>query len=119
MNLPALACAVHAALGDAGREWPEYLGGPGRGHYSPLDPIDTSNVRRLKVAWEYHTSDPSQMQRSPIVVDGVLFKVTAGMQVFALDAASARQLWRISDPNGPPTDENNRGVTHWSRASVL
>jgi quinoprotein glucose dehydrogenase len=113
----ALPHGLCGAQGDAGREWPEYLGGPGRSHYSPLEQIDTANVRRLKVAWEYHTSDPGQMQCNPIVVGGVLYGVTAGSQVFALDAASGRQLWRFLDPRNPPTSENNRGVTYWSHGS--
>ena len=111
----AAAPGLRGARGDAGRDWPEYLGGPGRNHYSPLDQIDAANVGRLKVAWEYHTGDPGQMQCNPIVVDGVLYGVTAGSQIFALDAATGRQLWRFTDPRNPVASDNNRGVTYWSR----
>jgi quinoprotein glucose dehydrogenase len=110
----ALAQGLRGAQGDAGRDWPEYLGGPGRNHYSPLEQIDAGNVRRLKVSWEYHSGDPGQMQCNPIVVDGVLYGVTAGSQAFALDAATGRQLWRFSDPRNPASSENNRGVAYWS-----
>jgi quinoprotein glucose dehydrogenase len=36
-------------------EWREYLGGPERNHYSPLNQLDRNNVQQLKVAWEYHS----------------------------------------------------------------
>lgn len=106
--------AARGAQGDAGRDWPEYLGGPGRNHYSPLDQIDASNVKSLKVAWEFHSGDPGQMQCNPIVVDGVLYGATATSQIFALDAGSGRLLWRFTHPNETDDLENDRGVTYWS-----
>ena len=35
---------------------------------------------------------------SPIVVDGVLYGMTAAVQAFALDAATGRERWRFGDP---------------------
>jgi quinoprotein glucose dehydrogenase len=108
--LLASACGARAA----GRDWPEYLGGPERNHYSTLDQINTSNVRRLKVAWEFHSGDFGQMQCNPIVIGGVLYGATATSQIFALDAATGRQLWRFSDPRNLNAYDNDRGVTCWS-----
>ena len=92
-------------------EWPEYLGGPDRNHYSTLTQIDPSNVAQLQKAWEYHAQDSGQVQCNPIIVDGRLFAVTANAEPFALDAATGKELWRIRNKN-----KNNvimRGVSYW------
>lgn len=116
--LPATACLLllsGCARKDAAvAQWPEYLGGPDRSHYSPLDQINRSNVGRLKVAWEYHTGDPGQMQCNPIVVDGVLYAATAHSQIFALDAASGRELWRFHHEHEFDDLQNDRGVAFWT-----
>lgn len=95
------------------REWPEYLGGPDRNHYSPLTQINKENVKNLKVAWTYSMPDSGQTQVNPIVVDGVLYGVTATVQAFALDAATGKQRWIFGDKskNGSNT---SRGLTYWS-----
>ena len=96
-------------------EWPEYLGGPERTHYSALKQITPENVKGLTVAWEYHTRDTSgQMQCNPIMVDGVLFATTASVQVFALDAATGKELWRFADSRDPQWYNTSRGVTYWA-----
>ena len=92
-------------------EWREYLGGPDRNHYSTLDQIDESNVTNLKVAWEYHTGDSGQVQCNPIIVDGRLFAVTANAEPFALDAATGREIWRIS--NASKNNVIMRGLSYW------
>ena len=112
-----LLCGLSARLGaqGSGRDWAEYLGGPDRSHYSTLDQINPSNVGRLRVAWEFHTGAPGQMQCNPLVVHGVLYGATGTSQVFALDAATGRQIWRFKVEG--KLDEvlaNDRGVTYWS-----
>jgi quinoprotein glucose dehydrogenase len=120
LRMAALALAASAAALDpgaraaAGRDWPEYLGGPERSHYSALSQINTSNVARLKVAWEFHSGDFGQVQCNPIIIDGVLYGATATSQIFALDAATGRQLWRFSDPRNLNSYDNDRGVAYWS-----
>ncbi|HEV7348507.1 PQQ-binding-like beta-propeller repeat protein [Telluribacter sp.] len=102
-------------LADLSNEWPEYLGGPERTHYSPLKQITPDNVQNLRVAWEYHTRDTSgQIQCNPIVVDGVLYATTASVQVFALDAATGREKWRFADSRDPQWYNTSRGVTYWA-----
>jgi quinoprotein glucose dehydrogenase len=97
---------------DSDREWSEYLGGPGRNHYSPLTQINRDNVKNLKVAWTYSMPDSGQTQVNPIVVDGVLYGVTSTVQAFALDAATGKQIWLFGDKskNGSNT---SRGLTYW------
>src|SRR5215831_148317 len=84
--------------------------------YSRLDAINAGNVTRLRPAW-YVEFDTSRGQEStPLVVDGVLYVTTAWSKVYALDAATGRQIWyfdpKVPGPAGVPTccDVNNRGV---------
>ena len=93
-------------------EWKEYLGGPERNHYSPLNQITKENVSQLKVAWEYHTKDSGQIQCNPIIVNGVLYGMTATTRPFALDAATGRELWR-GTYEGPDSYSTSRGVAYW------
>jgi quinoprotein glucose dehydrogenase len=95
-----------------GVDWPEYSGGPERTHYSPLSQINTGNVGRIRKAWEYHTGEPGEMQCNPIVVEGILYGVTATNGIFALDAATGREIWRYSPP-GPKDHYIVRGLTYW------
>src|SRR5439155_7098361 len=80
------------------REWRQYGGDPGASRYSPLDQINRSNVKRLKIAWTHHTEDAVErpattIECTPIVVDGVMYISTAMLQVQALDAATGKLLW--------------------------
>lgn len=106
-------------------EWRTHGGEPGHSQFSPLAQIDTSNVARLKLAWSYRTGDArpqgrSQIQCNPIVVDGVLYATSAGLDAFALDAGSGRELWRF-DPVAAGAGEGglgvNRGVVFWSEGA--
>jgi len=94
-------------------EWPEYLGGADRNHYSSLKQINTTNVAQLTKAWEFHSLDSGQVQCNPIIVNGTLFGVTATNQVFALDAATGKEKWRFKAGKGGGLN-TNRGVTYWS-----
>ena len=98
--------------GIANTDWPEYLGGPDRNHYSPLRQIDSTNVHQLRVAWTYHSLDSGQMQCNPIIVNGTLYGMTASTQPIALDAATGQQRWRWQS-DGPVLYNNSRGVTYW------
>ncbi|HEX3387091.1 MAG TPA: pyrroloquinoline quinone-dependent dehydrogenase, partial [Mucilaginibacter sp.] len=93
-------------------------------HYSSLTQIDTNNVKQLQVAWEYHTGDAdtashSQIQCSPIMVDGVVYGTTPKLRLFAVDGATGKEKW-VFNPAGNANKSfsnfimnNNRGVTYW------
>lgn len=103
---------LHAS---SGNDWPVYLGDKSASHYSTLDEITATNVTQLQVAWTFHTGDArpdsTQIQCNPLVIDGVLYGTTPQSKLFALDAATGRDLWRFEplEPNGL-----NRGLAMWS-----
>ena len=94
------------------REWPGYGGGPEGIRYSPLKEINRSNVSQIQVAWTFDTEDGAgDPQTQPIVVGGVLYGVTPRHKIFALEAATGKELWRFDSGlvgRGP-----NRGLTLW------
>jgi len=77
----------------------------------------------LHVAWTYHTGDApvgghSQIQATPIIVDGVLYTTTPALNVVALRADNGTEIWRF-DPfaNRERATHVNRGVAFWSDAT--
>ncbi len=101
---------------DGGTDWPTYLGDKERTHFSPLRQIDTTNVGQLEAAWTFHCGNlkpnaRSQIQCSPIIVDGVLYATTPELMLVALDAATGRELWRF-DPQTTTTAAGGRLGVH-------
>src|SRR5262245_52070454 len=74
------------------QNWFMYWGNYSSTHFSALKDIDTSNVSRLRPEWTFPMAGDSLLEASPIVVDGVMYVSQPGA-VFALDAATGRQLW--------------------------
>lgn len=98
----------------AGADWPVYFGDTRGSHYSTLTQITPANVTQLEPAWTFRTGDAeannrSQIQCNPLVVDGVLYGTSPQLKLFALDAATGRELWRF-DPFGAGPVAGGRGV---------
>lgn len=88
-------------------------------YYSPLHAIDAGNVGRLGFAWAHDLGTARGQEATPIVVDGVMYTSGYVGLVYALDAATGRELWRF-DPHiafrwlrNPCCDAVNRGVAVW------
>ncbi len=94
--------------------WTSYLGDPGRSHYSTLSQISPKNVLNLKVAWRYEAPDWGQMQMNPIVVDSILYGVTAALRAVALNAATGEEIWRFGD-SLQVGHSTSRGVSFWQK----
>jgi len=91
----------------------------GKTHYSPLQQINRNTVQRLGFAWEYQTNTKRGLEATPIVVDGRLYGTGSWGKVFALDAATGKEIWKF-DPqvDGQALrraccDAVNRGVAVW------
>jgi glucose dehydrogenase len=91
----------------------EYGGGSESIRYSTLRQINRDNVDRLEIAWTYDTDDGAgDPQSQPVIAAGVLYGVTPGHKIIALDAATGRLLWRFD--SGIPGSGPNRGVALWT-----
>jgi alcohol dehydrogenase (cytochrome c) len=62
--------------------------------YSPLDQINTRNVKNLRPVWAVSTGVNSGHQAPPIVNNGMMFVSTPSAQVIALDAKTGNIIWR-------------------------
>ena len=110
-----------ASLG-ASDDWPHYGGSPGATRYSELDQIDRTNASELKVAWVHATGyskarATTEIECTPIVVDGRMYITTAQVQVRALDAATGEMLWNFDPFEGIRMRRSkgvNRGVAYWA-----
>lgn len=98
---------------EAYRSWQWYLGDPGRNHYSSLDQINIGNVSRLEQAWIYRSGGEAQIQCNPIIVDGLLYGVSAERRIFALDAATGKEIWTFTAPDKQAANSVLRGVQYW------
>src|SRR5215510_4164002 len=65
------------------------------GHgYSPLDQINTTNVKNLTPVWTFSTGVVEGHEAPPIVNNGVMFVATPFGQVIALNAKNGEEYWR-------------------------
>ncbi len=106
---------------DLKNDWPHHGRDQGSQRYSPLTQINTKNVGKLKLAWQYgvdssggKTSGAQRVipatEAVPIVIGNVLFTPTAKHTVVALQADTGREIWKYDlGSAGAPL----RGVTFW------
>jgi len=74
--------------------WLTYSGNYNGHRHSALDRINTSNVKRLKVAWVHHAGGTESHETTPIVVDGVMFLTEGPNVVKSLDTRTGNLLWK-------------------------
>jgi quinoprotein glucose dehydrogenase len=116
--LVSLSAAAQQDTG-AGKDWISIGGGPGSLHYSKLKQINRENVKNLKVAWTFDTGDMgdrTDFETTPLEVDGVLYVINRRDKIFALDAATGKQLWSLDPLEGHKMGSNarNRGMSYWA-----
>src|ERR1700733_9943074 len=109
----ALACLLSTAsialAADPGTEdpnnWPQYNRTANAWRYSPLDQINKDNAGMLSVACIAHGGAITiGLQETPIVIDGVVYSISAGDKVAALDAKTGQTLW-IYEPKLDPLNK--------------
>jgi alcohol dehydrogenase (cytochrome c)/quinohemoprotein ethanol dehydrogenase len=114
------AARLNAAHED-GANWLSYGRTYDEQRFSPLKKVDAGNVSQLKLAWHYDLDTAHRVQEAtPLVIDGVMYVSSAWSKVFALDAATGKQIWAF-DPKVPGKsgvdaccDVANRGVAAWN-----
>ncbi|HEX9575966.1 MAG TPA: hypothetical protein VF994_17850, partial [Myxococcales bacterium] len=103
-------------------DWPNHGNDLHNTRFQNVDQISRSNVNKLRPAWVFHTGvlDPlSELQVSPIVIDGRMFVTDGHDDVFALDAVTGKQIWAykpLQTDDMPPIEQmivccgrNNKG----------
>ncbi|MFD2811320.1 PQQ-dependent dehydrogenase, methanol/ethanol family [Prauserella oleivorans] len=104
------------------QNWLTYYGAYNGQRYSPLDQINTENVKRLAPAWVFQAGTTGiiagtstySFEAAPIVVDGIMFLAGWDGWVWALDAKTGIEIWRYK--HAVPFDVSlccgnvNRGV---------
>jgi alcohol dehydrogenase (cytochrome c) len=103
-------------------DWPTYNGVPGGNRYSGLTQINKSNVAKLAPAWTFFLGPVSQVETTPLVVEGVMY-ISSANEVWALDAGTGRQIWRYRRPRTQGLTGNaaigfNRGVA-WAGERIF
>jgi alcohol dehydrogenase (cytochrome c) len=103
----AVACAI-AAQGEIdyspvtdqrltepeAQNWLMYRGTYDGWGYSPLEQINTENVKKLFPVWSLSTGVDEGHQSPPIVNNGIMFITTPKQQVMAINAKTGNVLWR-------------------------
>jgi PQQ-dependent dehydrogenase (methanol/ethanol family) len=79
-------------------EWITYNGALNGNRYSPLDQVNTSNVRQLQPQFIFSPGG-SGLEATPVVMDGIMY-VTGGPQVCAINARSGSSIWCTPRTNG-------------------
>ena len=67
--------------------------------YSPLEQINTKNVKKLVPKWAFQTGVfGGGFECTPIVVDGVMYITTPNSHIFAINARTGKEIWRYDYP---------------------
>jgi quinoprotein glucose dehydrogenase len=94
------------------RDWSAYNGGVDGDHYSSLSQITPANVAGLKQVWRVDVGSDGGLQTNPLVVGGVLYGYGSTLQVYALDGATGKQLWKFD--SGIVGRMPSRGLSYWT-----
>src|SRR5580658_5666769 len=122
MRTFALLTFIFGPLLYSQTDWPVYAHDPSSQRYSPLAQINTTNVAKLKLAWQYGI-DPagvdlnpanrvlSGTEAVPIMVNGVLYSPTVHRSIVALEPETGKEIWKYDlGKVAAPL----RGVTYWA-----
>jgi len=128
-TIVALALGIHVRgqsrrSGEAAEagDWPMYGRDPAGTKFSPLKQVNTENVATLQPAWNRDLREPrapgaeprrgptnANNEVTPIVVNGVMYVLSTGNLVTALDAATGQEIWQHKIDG----DSTGRGVAFW------
>ena len=71
--------------------------------FSRLTQINTQNVKNLHVKWLFQGRHQEKFETTPLVIDGIMYLTRPENAIYALDAATGRQLWMYEYRNPPRT----------------
>ena len=100
---------IHSKRG----EWITYNGALNGNRYSPLDQVNTSNVKQLQPQFIVSPGG-SGLESTPVVMDGVMY-VTGDPQICAINARTGSRIWCTPRTNGLGSgvshDRNHQAIT--------
>jgi alcohol dehydrogenase (cytochrome c) len=125
----AISAAINVSPEDLrvappGANWPSYNGDYSGRRFSALSQINSANVAQLRAQWAFHGKASSDLEVTPVAVDGILF-ISAANDVYAVDARDGRTLWHYARPVSEgliddASQHHSRGVAVWhSRVFIL
>src|SRR3984885_8855072 len=94
-------------------DWPYSHGNVYGQRYTSIDQITPANVNQLTKAWVFNTgTNPGgqDIEENPIEVNGVVYLPDGMSNVFALNAATGKQIWKYTPAT--PVSGANRGVAY-------
>ncbi len=74
-------------------DWLMYRGNYAGWSYSALDQINAANVNQLQLKWSLAMNDGGTNETTPIIHNGVMFLVSAGNTVQAINAVNGEIIW--------------------------
>jgi alcohol dehydrogenase (cytochrome c) len=81
---------VHPSPGD----WLMYRGNYSGWSYSPLNQINTGNVGQLQLKWTLAMSEGGTNETTPLIHDGIMFLLSSGNTVQAINAVTGEIIWQ-------------------------
>jgi glucose dehydrogenase len=118
IGLLCCAFAVEPLLAQEA-DWPYNGGDVWNRRFQSIDQITPANVNQLAKAWVFNTgTNPGDqdIEEVPIEVNGVVYTSDGLMNVFALNAATGKQIWKYTPSPAVTTtsgyNTGNRGVVY-------
>jgi quinoprotein glucose dehydrogenase len=110
---------IAAAVADS-REWLAYGNDAGGTRFSPLTQINAANIGALKTAWSFRTGDKSGIgfQVTPLMIQDTVYLCSPRNIVFALDAETGTQRWKVDPKVDAPSAGTCRGVAYFKQAGA-
>ncbi|HEX8589810.1 membrane-bound PQQ-dependent dehydrogenase, glucose/quinate/shikimate family [Pseudomonas sp.] len=118
------------STGEAGNDWVAYGGTNNGQRFSSLDQINPGNVKKLAVAWEYHTGDLRDaakdageytFEATPLKVNNRVYFCTAHNEVHALNPETGKLDWKWEpEKNRSYLQQHQtcRGVSYYAPATT-
>jgi len=107
---------VDTSVYGAGDDWDNPGGDWAGSHFSRLGDITRENAGQLGFAWEYDLGSARVQEATPVVIGGVMYTSGNLGRVYALDAATGKELWTFTPEVDMQVnryaccDQANRGI---------
>ena len=124
----AIGLEVWAQQGAKSGQWPNHSGDKGSTKYSPIDQINKSNVRNLRIVWRRPAAAeefrkrkgdlvvPNNFRSTPLMINGVLYASNGIGLVEAFDPATGKTIWIQEPPESTPealSGSSTRSIGYW------